>query len=177
MKDTGPKAAVQIVNFRVEQLTQNLQTGSAGIRFHVKLEPRSENQAFVFTGNFNSVATLKIPVGDNKIVPIPGGRILTRKNDTEREVGGIERRISPAALLTDVLITGGTNLLKLEDISSTHATTVDLWKDFIGMNKVWEFRPPIPADGTFSADLTLTYDDSDLPDDPNFVERCSAGNW
>jgi hypothetical protein len=41
---------------------------------------------------------------------------------------------------------------------------------FIGINRTWEFSPVIPANGTFSGDLVLQYDESDFPDDPNFDE-------
>ncbi len=42
-------------------------------------------------------------------------------------------------------------------------------QNFLGINAVWEFSP-IPADGTFSADLTFHYTTEELPDDPNFNE-------
>src|SRR5581483_10009168 len=45
-----------------------------------------------------------------------------------------------------------------------------LLRDFIGVNAYWEFNPPIPADGSFAADLTFSYDAGMLPDDPNFSE-------
>jgi hypothetical protein len=34
----------------------------------------------------------------------------------------------------------------------------------------WRFDPPIPADGSFTGEMTLRYDPEDLPDDPNFDE-------
>ncbi len=43
-------------------------------------------------------------------------------------------------------------------------------ENLIGVNAVWQFDPPIPADGTFGADLTIHYAARDLPDDPNFNE-------
>ena len=49
-------------------------------------------------------------------------------------------------------------------------TTSSLFKDFVGLNATWQFDPPIPADGSFIADLKFYYSADDLPDDPNFNE-------
>ncbi len=51
-----------------------------------------------------------------------------------------------------------------------YAEAASLLRDFIGVNAYWEFDPPIPADGSFAADLTFSYDAEMLPDDPNFSE-------
>jgi hypothetical protein len=51
-----------------------------------------------------------------------------------------------------------------------YAEATSLLRDFIGVNAYWEFDPPIPADGSFAADLTFSYDAEMLPDDPNFSE-------
>ncbi len=52
----------------------------------------------------------------------------------------------------------------------SYAEAASLLRDFIGVNAYWEFNPSIPADGSFAADLTFSYDAEMLPDDPNFSE-------
>lgn len=42
--------------------------------------------------------------------------------------------------------------------------------NYIGIPSTWQFDPPIPADGTFSATLALRYSPASLPDDPNCSE-------
>ncbi len=42
--------------------------------------------------------------------------------------------------------------------------------EFLGIQRTWEFSPAIPADGTFSGDLTLQYDPIEVPDHPDFDE-------
>ncbi len=49
-------------------------------------------------------------------------------------------------------------------------TPAALFKDFVGINATWQFDPPIPADGSFVADLKFYYSAGDFPDDPNFNE-------
>jgi hypothetical protein len=44
-------------------------------------------------------------------------------------------------------------------------------EDVLWLNHTWEFEPPLPADGNFSAMLTLAYDPSMIPDDPGFDEN------
>ena len=50
-----------------------------------------------------------------------------------------------------------------------YTEAASLLRDFIGVNAYWEFNPPIPADGSFVADLTFSYDAGMLPDDPNLA--------
>ena len=42
--------------------------------------------------------------------------------------------------------------------------------DLLPIHATWTFDPPIPADGSFAANLTLQYTAAELPDDPNLVE-------
>ncbi len=42
--------------------------------------------------------------------------------------------------------------------------------EFLLVNSVWSFNPPVPADGTFAANVTFYYDPADLPDDTGFSE-------
>lgn len=41
---------------------------------------------------------------------------------------------------------------------------------FLAIDSTWQFDPPIPHDGSFSASISLKYSAAELPDDANFVE-------
>ena len=41
---------------------------------------------------------------------------------------------------------------------------------FLPIRTTWQFDPPIPHDGSFSASISLSYSADQLPDDPNFSE-------
>ncbi len=41
---------------------------------------------------------------------------------------------------------------------------------FLAIDNTWQFDPPIPHDGSFSANISLNYRTSQFPDDPNFAE-------
>ena len=38
--------------------------------------------------------------------------------------------------------------------------------DYIPIQSTWAFDPPIPSDGSFSANITFQYQAADLPNDP-----------
>ncbi len=72
---------------------------------------------------------------------------------------GLNKFVNEGALLTAA-----------RDFSNPFAELAALPRDFIGIDAAWQFDPPIPADGSFAAYLTFSYDAEMFPDDPNFNE-------
>ena len=72
---------------------------------------------------------------------------------------------SGARMLAAAVYGGGTKGGGTKSGAPLHAEDV-LW-----LNHTWEVEPPLPADGNFSAMLTLAYDTSMIPDDPGFDEN------
>lgn len=100
----------------------------------------------------------------------PDSRVLTQSNATPRRI----EANSNGEDLGGFLVDSETKELTVFKASATSnaplEATADLARDILGISRTWDFSPPIPEDGSFSADLTLTYSDADLPDDPNFDE-------
>ena len=86
-----------------------------------------------------------LPAGAAQTSAITGGSVTTIRNSAARGFTSYSKAVDAAALSP-------------------------AGPAMIGIHKTWQFDPPIPADGSFSANLTLNYSSTDLPDDPNFDE-------
>jgi uncharacterized protein (TIGR03437 family) len=117
-----------------------------------------------------------IPAGVNQIFGALGVDGKTVENAVNRTVKQA-RSANDAknAALEGVGLLKPNLLLPSEDETAAEATaealtTASLFQDFVGLNATWQFDPPIPADGSFIADLKFYYSADDFPDDPNFNE-------
>lgn len=118
-----------------------------------------------------------IPAGANKIFGALGIDGTTIENAITRTVRSARNAndaknaaLEGIGLVKSNLLPPPAELRASVEATTEALTTASLLKDFIGINANWQFDPPIPADGSFVADLKFYYSADDLPDDPNFNE-------
>ena len=102
------------------------------------------------------------PSGASADIPVAGGSVSPTQNTSSRNVTS---STSPTDLSPQSSASAGPS-----NARRSAARDAAVIPDFIGVHRTWQFDPPIPADGSFSASLTLNYSEIDLPDDPNFDE-------
>ncbi|MBK8312701.1 MAG: right-handed parallel beta-helix repeat-containing protein [Acidobacteria bacterium] len=121
---------------------------------------------------YNKIASpaIQIPAGITGVASALGvdlTNVQNQINRTEKFVRNGSDFVSTALSNPKLILISG--MAHLEAMTEKNAGVAEL-QNLIGVNAVWQFDPPIPADGTFGADLTLHYGARDLPDDPNFNE-------
>ncbi len=108
-----------------------------------------------------------VPAGAQKVASILGADISTVVNAANQSLVVSHTATVINSLSSTLLQQPAGAALARRDESGASQTP---FNDFIGINSVWRFEPPIPTDSKFVADLTLHYNAEDLPDDPNFNE-------
>ena len=119
----------------------------------------------VFWNSFQIAVSL--PPGPSTNVPAAAASISPTQNTTTQNVTSSTSATDPNA---DIGEFKTFSKLKPAPHALTAASGSPSIPDFISVHRTWYFTPPIPADGSFAANLTLYYSADDLPDDPNFDE-------
>ncbi|MBI3207287.1 MAG: choice-of-anchor D domain-containing protein [Candidatus Solibacter usitatus] len=140
------------------------------VRLRVVLESATGEERFAAFDyvDYQVYHPARIPAGASK-TKTKDVTINALKNDVIRDVTNavINDEISRQA--NEFL-----NVLKLAPDSRPAGTSVRnaaiAPSQFIGLNRTWEFTPPIPDNSSFEADLIFDYDPASFPDDPNFRE-------
>ena len=117
-------------------------------------------------GEFASPVLEMLANGANsakQILNFAGGLLNDAASAAARRVRNLKTNINLALRFKNA----GTDL---DNWLKGKINAADASTTFIPIQTTWQFDPPIPHDGSFSASISLKYSAADLPDDPNFAE-------
>ena len=149
--------------------------------FKVTLPSNSSSSAIAFvlqSGNQQTATqgvtlypdnTLALPAGAGTTAA-PGVTITTTTNTAPRKEDVSVTMMRGIIQVTGFLVNAGQTSHPYYVRHGLAAPAASPAQGVMLANGVWTFSPAIPADGSFAGTLTLQYDPSILPDDPNFSE-------